>query len=174
MPSNSGAPEEHRESPQEQGERAREILLRTLTRAPKSRFELRERLLSRDIDSSVADEVLDRYEEVGLINDAEYAAMLVRTRHNERGQARRAIAAELRRRGVSDNDAEPALEQIDADSEYERARELVGRRMNSVRNLPRERAMQRLVGYLGRRGYSTAVALSVIQSALDSDDDGMI
>src|SRR5690625_4691501 len=174
MPSNSGDQEQPEETPQEQAERAREILLRTLTRAPRSRYELRERLVAREISTEVADEVLDRYEEVGLIDDAQYAAMLVRTRHNERGQARRAIAAELRRRGLSEGHAAAALEQIDSESEYERARELISRRINSVRGLPRQRATQRLIGYLGRRGYSTSVALSVIQSAFDSDDDGMI
>lgn len=161
-------------TPAEQAERAREILLRTLTRAPRSRFELRKRLIDREIDAEVADEVLDRYEDVGLIDDAEYAAMLVRTRHAERGQARRAIAQELRRRGLSDAHAQAALEQVDADSELERARELVARRIRSVAGLPRDRALQRLVGYLGRRGYSTSIALNVIHEALDNADDGMI
>lgn|SRR5690625_5168484 len=155
-------------------ERARAILLRTLSRAPRSRHELRERLVQRDIDEGIADELLDRFEEVGLIDDAQYAQMLVRTRHAERGQARRAIAHELRRKGLSDQDSREALEQIDADDEFARAQELISRRIDSVRGLPRDRAIQRLVGYLGRRGYSPAVALSVIRPALDADESGMI
>jgi|SRR5690625_9668 len=158
----------------EEAERAREILLRTLSRTPRSRFELHQRLVERDISTDIADEILDRYEELGLIDDAEYAAMMVRTRHRERGQARRAIAQELRRRGLSDEHAQAALEQLDDEAEMQRAEELVARRIDSVRHLPRERALQRLVGYLGRRGYSTAQALSVIRPALDQRDDGMI
>jgi len=158
----------------EEQERARAIVLRTLSRSPRSRFELFQRLTDREVSAEIAEELLDRFEEVGLIDDAEYAAMLVRTRHNERGQARRAIAQELRRRGLSDLHAQAALEQLDDDAEMQRARELIARRIDSVRNLPRERALQRLVGYLGRRGYSTGQALSVIQPALDECDDGMI
>lgn len=155
-------------------ERGRAILLRTLSRSPRSRHELRGRLLDREIEADMADELLDRFEEVGLIDDAQYAQMLVRTRHAERGQARRAIAQELRRRGLSEIDAQLALEQIDDADEFERAQELVARRVESVRGIPRDRAIQRLVGYLGRRGYSTSVALSVIRPALDSSEDGMI
>lgn len=162
------------ETPSEAAERGRAILLRTLTRAPRSRFELRQRLIDRDIDPEIADELLDRFEEVGLIDDAQYAAMIVRTRHAERGQARRAIAQELRRKGISDAHAHDALAQLDSDDEMQRARELVARRIDSVRALPRDRAMRRLIGYLGRRGYSTSQALSVIQPALEASDDGMI
>ncbi len=43
--------------------------------------------------------ILDRFEEVGLVDDAQYAEMIVRTRHAERGLSRRAISTELRRRG---------------------------------------------------------------------------
>src|SRR5690625_5873828 len=82
----------------EEQERARAIVLRTLSRSPRSRFELFQRLTDREVSAEIAEELLDRFEEVGLIDDAEYAAMLVRTRHNERGQARRAIAQELRDR----------------------------------------------------------------------------
>lgn len=162
------------ESAADMAQRAREILLRTLNRAPRSRYELQQRLLDRDISAEVAAEVLDRYEEVGLIDDAEYAAMIVRTRHAERGQARRAIAQELRRRGISPTDAQVALEQVGSDDEIARAQELVARRLESMREMPRDRALRRLIGYLGRRGYSTSQALSVIQPALDAQEDGMI
>src|SRR5699024_1013431 len=126
-----------------------------------------ERLLKREISSEIADEVLDRYEEVGLIDDAEYARMLVRTCYREKGQARRAIAQELRRKGLSDAHSASALEQIDDSDESQRAQELVEKRVRSLGNVSRDRAVQRLMGYLGRRGYSTAVALSVIHSVLD-------
>ena len=67
--------------------------------------------------------MLDRFTEVGLIDDAEYARMLVRTRHAERGLSRRAIAVELRRRGIDDELAGDALEQVDADDEEVAARD---------------------------------------------------
>ncbi len=65
--------------------------------------------------------VLDRFDEVGLVDDASYAEMIVRTRHAERGLSRRAIAVELRRRGIDEDVAADALEQVDGDDERQAA-----------------------------------------------------
>src|SRR5690606_25077958 len=70
---------------------ARTIALRLLSAAPRSRAQLAEKLAARDVPEDVAGALLDRYEEVGLLDDAAYADMLVRTRHAERGLARRAL-----------------------------------------------------------------------------------
>src|SRR5690625_3659224 len=101
----------------EEHERARAIVLRTLSRSPRSRFELLQRLTDREVPVDIAEELLDRFEEVGLIDDSEYAAMLVRTRHNERGQARRGITNDFRRSVRGEVPAEAAVEQADADDE---------------------------------------------------------
>ena len=91
----------------------------------------------KDVPEDVAERVLDRFTEVGLIDDAEYARMLVRTRHAERGLSRRAIAVELRRQGIDDETARRALEQVDADDEEPAARALVRRKLAlDVRSRP--------------------------------------
>ena len=54
---------------------ARDIVLRQLTHSPKSRLQLRQKLIEREIPEDVADSVLDRFEEVKLIDDAEFAQM---------------------------------------------------------------------------------------------------
>ena len=83
----------------------------------------------KDVPDSVAEKVLDRFTEVGLIDDAEFARMLVRTRHAERGLSRRAIAVELRRKGIDDELAGAALEEVDSDDEEAAARALVRRKL---------------------------------------------
>jgi regulatory protein len=94
---------------------ARAIALRMLSGAPRSRAELAAAMARKDVPTEVAETVLDRFTEVGLIDDAEYAQMVVRTRHGERGLARRAIGVELRRRGVDDEVAAEALADIHDD-----------------------------------------------------------
>ena len=88
---------------------ARAIALRLLTASPRSRAQLAEAMARKDVPDEVAQRVLDRFTEVGLIDDVEYARMIVRTRHTERGLSRRAIAVELRRRGIDDEVAGDAL-----------------------------------------------------------------
>src|SRR5699024_9209922 len=101
--------------------------------------------------------------------DAEYAAMLVRTRYQERGLARPALAEELRRKGITGPLAEAALDQIDTDDERLAARELVERRLRAMGPVEPSKRRQRLYSMLARRGYGTSVAVSVVDEALAAE-----
>ena len=57
---------------------ARAIVLRQLTASPKSRLQLERKLAERNVPEDVAAAVLDRFEEVRLVDDAEFADMWVR------------------------------------------------------------------------------------------------
>jgi len=132
----------------------------------------------RDVPQDVATRVLDRFTEVGLVDDAEYARMLVRTRHAERGLSRRAIAVELRRRGIADEVAADALEQVDADDEEAAAAELVRRKLRATRGLDPQARLRRVVGTLGRKGYAPALVLRLAREELaregaDAPDDDL-
>ena len=98
-------------------EAAREIVLRRLDRSAAPRAALAELLERKEVDSRVASEVLDRLEAAGVIDDTAYAARLARTRFAEKGAARRAIAEELRRKGLGESDVAEALEQISSEDE---------------------------------------------------------
>ncbi|MEE6274023.1 regulatory protein RecX [Georgenia sp. MJ206] len=148
---------------------ARTIALRLLSAAPRSRAQLAEKLAARDVPDDVADALLDRYEEVGLLDDAAYADMLVRTRHAERGLARRALAQELRRKGIDGDVAQAALEQVEDEDELTAARALVARRVAATRGLEREKRRRRLGGMLARKGYPPGVAMRVVDEALAAE-----
>ncbi|MFB6888794.1 recombination regulator RecX [Kitasatospora sp. NPDC056327] len=156
--------------------RARDICLRLLTGAAKTRKQLADALRKREIPDEVAEEVLTRLEEVGLIDDAAFARAWVESRHSVRGLSRRALAQELRTKGVTGELAEQALAQLDPDDETEAARALVERRLRTTRGLERQTRTRRLVGMLARRGYSEGLAFRVVREALDeeecSGDDG--
>ena len=100
---------------------ARAIVLRQLTMAPRSRAQLADKLAERGAPADVAQRVLDRFEEVGLIDDVAFAEMLVRSQQASRGLGRRGLAHELRRKGVDDETAALALEQVDDEAELEAA-----------------------------------------------------
>ncbi|MEW1955951.1 regulatory protein RecX [Kineococcus sp. NPDC059986] len=133
--------------------------------APRSRAQLAEKMAAREVPSDVAVEVLDRFEEVGLVDDRAFAAGWVRSRSSGRG--RRALAQELRRKGVDDETAAEALEVVDHDSQLDAARDLVDRKLRSVAGLERAVAERRLFGMLARRGFPTDVVIRVVREALD-------
>src|SRR3954470_7278260 len=118
----------------------RKILLDQLTGRARTRSELATKLSSRDVPDDGAARLLDRFEEVGLVDDAAFAREWVEQRQSGRGLARRALAMELRRKGGDDEVAREALGEIDADDEVEVARTLVRARLRTVGNLDREKA----------------------------------
>jgi regulatory protein len=148
---------------------AREICLRLLTERARTRQELAQALRRKGVPDDAATTVLERFDEVGLVDDAAFAGQWVRSRHLHRGLARRALAVELRRKGVSDEDAGEALAEVDAESEERRARDLVDRKLRSVTLATadqRTAAARRLVGMLARKGYGAGVAYRVVREAL--------
>ncbi|MGW3041286.1 recombination regulator RecX [Kitasatospora sp. NPDC001159] len=147
--------------------RARDICLRLLTGAAKTRKQLADALRKREIPEEVADEVLTRLEEVGLIDDAAFAVAWVESRHAVRGLSRRALAQELRTKGVAADLVEQAVAQLDHDDEADAARALVERKLRSTRGLDPQVRTRRLVGMLARRGYSEGLAFRVVRGALE-------
>jgi regulatory protein len=147
-------------------QRAREVCLRLLSARPRTRAELREALLRKDFEEDVADQVLGRLDEVGLVDDAAFAEMWVRSRHAYQGLGRRALAAELRRKGVAADVAADAVATVDADAEEERARLLIRKRLRSLTTADEATRARKLVGMLARRGYSEGLAFRVVRDEL--------
>ena len=147
----------------------RKILLDQLTGRARTRSELADKLAGRNVPDEVAVRLLDRFEEVGLIDDAGFAREWVEQRQSGRGLARRALAQELRRKGIDDELAREVLDEVDPDDEVEAARMLVRAKLRSMRNLDRDKAVRRLVGMLARKGHSSGVAYRVVKEELDID-----
>ncbi|MGW7607503.1 recombination regulator RecX [Streptomyces sp. NPDC054766] len=159
------------ESPGDPAERARAICLRLLTGTPRTRKQLADALRKREIPDEVADEVLSRFEEVGLINDSAFADAWVESRHHGRGLARRALVQELRTKGVESTLIDEAVGQLDSEQEEATARELVARKLRSTRGLDRDKRLRRLAGMLARKGYPQGMALRVVRQALEEEGE---
>jgi regulatory protein len=157
--------------PQDPAERARAICLRLLTGTPRTRKQLADALVKRDIPEDVAEAVLSRFEDVGLIDDAAFAEAWVESRHHGRGLARRALARELRTKGVDSALIDEAVGQLDSEQEEATARELVARRLRATRGLERDRRLRRLAGMLARKGYPEGMALRVVKQALEEEGE---
>lgn len=145
---------------------ARKILLDQLTGQARSRHELAARLARRNVPNDVAGRLLDRFEEVGLIDDEAFARSWVDSRQRTRGLARRALAQELRRKGVDDETARDVLAEVDPADEEQAARALVRKKLRSLRGVDDAAAARRLAGLLARKGYSAGLAYAVVKDEL--------
>ena len=148
---------------------ARQICLRMLTAAPRTRAQLADALRRRGVPDDVAEEVLGRFADVKLIDDAMFATAWVESRHHGRGLSGRALAAELRHRGVASEDIQAAVGHLGPEQETATARSLVARKLAATRGQPVPARMRRLVGVLARKGYSPSLAYRVAREALEQE-----
>jgi regulatory protein len=158
-----------REAPRDPEAAARAICLRLITVEPRTRSQLAQALQRKQIPDAIADGILDRFTEVGLIDDQAFARAWVESRHHSRGLSRRALSTELRRRGVADDDVRDAVETLDPDQEVATARQIVDRKLPSTRGQPPDARARRLVGALARKGYGPALAYRIVREALEAE-----
>ncbi|MFB9315073.1 regulatory protein RecX [Nocardioides plantarum] len=149
---------------------ARTILLDQLTGRARSRSELADKLAAKGVPDEIAVRLLDRFEEVGLVDDDAFARAWISGRGaaGGKGLARRALAQELRRKGVDDEVAREALDEVDPAQEEEAARALVRRKLRTLTRVDDTVATRRLVGMLARKGYGSGLAFAVVRDELAS------
>jgi len=148
---------------------AKLICLRMLTVAPRTRAQLATALRRRGVPEEAAEAVLGRFAEVKLIDDATFASAWVESRHHGRGLSGRALAAELRDRGVASGDIQAAVARLDPEQEVATARALVASRLAATRGQPTPARVRRLIGALARKGYSQALAYRLAREALEQE-----
>lgn len=149
----------------ESEQRLLDAAMRFLTPRPRSRTEVRRRLLrphpKRPTPSPEAVErMLDRLEQLGLLNDRDFAGFWVENRERFSPRSARALGQELRQRGVNRETAEEV-----ADPERDEARALAAgrQRMRSLSGLDYETFRTRLGPFLLRRGFSFGVARETVR-----------
>ena len=152
-------------------EQAHSACLRLLTVRARSRAELATKLAQRGYPDEVAETVLGRLAAVGLIDDEDFAEQWVQSRQRNAGKGKRALAAELRIKGVDDEVIASALSGIDAGVERVRAEQLVERKLRreALTDGDEAKVMRRLVGMLARRGYNQSMAVAVVTDALAAE-----
>lgn len=146
------------------------LLLRKLARAPQSRAGLVAYLQKREIPAEVFEPILDRFEAIKLIDDAEFAAMWVRSRRQIRGSGPAALRRELQQKGIAPNLIEQAVaERIGGD--FETALNLAERKLRTLSRYPVEKQRQRLLDFLVRRGYNFGIAHNCVRELQIGQED---
>lgn len=156
-----------RREEQEQEQQARTVVLRKLSAQARTRSELSEALRAKDIPDDVAGRVLDRMDEVGLVDDATFARDWVASRQQRRHLSRRKLADELRAKGVAPELVDDALVDVADDDEYEAAMALAQRKLASLSRHDLTVQRRRLAGMLERRGFAVELIHRVLSEVLE-------
>ncbi len=155
--------------PVKEQRKATDICYALLTARARTRVELKDALLRKGIREETAELVLGKFDRAGLIDDAAFAEVWVRSRHTHQGLGRRALVQELRRKGVADEVAAEALAAVDDEAEQERARELVRKKLRTMSGVDEQAKLRRLVAALARKGYAEGMAYRVVRDELKAD-----
>lgn len=145
-----------------------ERALRLLAVRPRSRRELRSRLLRAGFPDDEVEDELARLEAVGLVDDEAFARLFAEHQVTERRAGRRAVANALAAKGVARATIEGALEQIGGD-DVARAEDLARDRARRLAGQRPDQAFSRLVSFLARRGYDGGTARRAARLALGLD-----
>jgi regulatory protein len=157
----------------EAADAAKQVLLRRLSHAPRTRKELAKDLKDKDISDDVANVALDRFEEVGLINDQALASNYVSSQHERKGLGKNALRQQLRAKGISDDMALEAISQISDDQEFQAAFALACKKIRSVQRDDAKTQLRKIVGVLARKGYSSNLAFRVAKEVISDLPDGL-
>ncbi|MFD6953360.1 recombination regulator RecX [Nocardiopsis sp. TSRI0078] len=149
--------------------RARALVLRMLTHSPRTRAQLERALHRREFPEEVITSVLGTFSEAGLIDDAAFAQAWVSSRHHGRRLSRRALARELRTRGVEEDTVQEAVGELSDQDEEEAARDLARRRLAASRGRDKQTRIRRALGALARKGYPSGLSYRVIREELEHE-----
>lgn len=156
----------------EEGSEATKAALRLLKFRARSRHELHGRLSEKEFSEDAVAEAMERIDAWQLLDDADFARQWVEQRSVGKGTTRTLLRRELEAKGVESAQIRQALENVSDEDERARAHELVAHRIQRRENSDlstmeqRTKVKRRLVGFLQRRGYSSGVALSVVNTEI--------
>ena len=149
----------HRLEEEDEVEKGYQGALRLISRRPHAEQEIRRKMQRRGLSRSVQESVLNRLRSAALLDDAEFARIWVENRIAFRPRSTRALAIELRQKGISKEEIDSALEDFDeAEAAYQAGRKAAHR----WKNTSEEEFRKKVGGYLSRRGFSYSMITSVI------------
>lgn len=146
-----------------------EAALRLLGYRARSKVELIRRLRRDGHSPGAIEAAICRCDELGYLDDVAFARSHVRDRLNFRPRGRRVLLAELRSKGVDEQDATSAIEEVFSDAgvdESALALAVSQKRLRSLAGLPTPVARRRLTAYLARRGFPSAIIRQTVMRTL--------
>ncbi|HEX3302271.1 MAG TPA: regulatory protein RecX [Thermomicrobiales bacterium] len=139
---------------------AKQVATRQLSYRPRSISELRQTLGQRGFGPQIIDQVIERFSELGYLDDADFARRWIQTREQLAPRGTRLLKQELRQKGIDTDLADEALADADLD-ELDAATRIAERRLPKMTGLDRDTQRRRLAGYLERRGFSHDVVRQI-------------
>jgi regulatory protein len=119
---------------------------------PRSEKELIDYLKKKRTSSGLIDKTIQKLKKLKLINDQEFAVWWLEQRSTFRPRGKRALRAELFKKGIDREIIETVLEKtVD---ELKLAQKAAGKKLKTLSKLPPDQFQEKMTGFLARNGFS--------------------
>lgn len=140
---------------EDQRETAYQRALNLINFRPRTEVEIHQNLRRHNLEEEIIQYVLERLRDSGLVNDAGFAQTWVDNRAELRPRSRRALAFELKQRGVDSAIIEQTLDQVD-DSAM--AYQAAQRQAHKIKNYEWREFRLKMLRYLAQRGFAYEIS----------------
>lgn len=149
--------------------KAKERAFLLLSFRARSEKEVRDRLRQSGYEDDIVEDVVARLYALDLLNDQDFADRFVQSRMSGRPVGRRAMAYELRRKGLDTETVTEATAGVDDDAERAAALAAARSRAGRFQGMEAREARRKLGAFLQRRGFGWDTISSVMDEVLASD-----
>jgi regulatory protein len=146
----------------------RAILIRKLAAQDRTRHELASAMAAKNVPDEVAAGLLNRFEELGLVDDEAFAQRWVESRQTRRHRSRLALRRELSGKGVDRETVDGVLSTVSVEDELDAARAYAEKVSGSLSGLESVVRRRRLTDRLARRGFGFGVISRVLKDLDES------
>ena len=143
--------------------------LEFLSYRTRSEKEVRDKLKTKQAEPGIIEKVISKLKEKRFINDEEFARQWIENRERFKPRSLRLIKLELRQKGIEGEILEKVIQDLDfnSESELEQAKKLVEKRIDKVRDLPKQEIYQKLGRFLASKGFNWDTVKKAIDEVLD-------
>ncbi len=154
-------------------ERTMKRAFNLLSAKPRSVAELRTRLLEKEwAEAEVVDRVIARMQELGYLNDQQYAEQFANARLTAKPIGRSRLRQDMRRKKISATDAEQALSEVYTDDREEQLIEAAITKRLRLRGQPTSREeSKKLFDYLLRLGFGYDLVIRKVRNISKTSEE---
>jgi len=155
---------------EEERYQAKQAALRLVSHRLRSAREIDRKLREKGFSPSAVETAQRFLREYGMIDDAEFASAFVNDQLLRRPLGRRRLEQELRKKGVDSDTIRSTLDDIDGESEYERALAAAEKKAPTIRATDRIRWERSMASFLSGRGFGWDVVSQVMEHLKERPD----
>jgi regulatory protein len=141
--------------------------LHYLSYRTRSEKEVRDKLKAKQVEPQIIEKIISKLKEKKFINDEEFARMWIENRNRFKPRSLRLIKLELKQKGIDPEIIESRIknQELGTESDLKQAKKLVEKRIERLKNFPKQEIYQKLGRYLASKGFNWDTIKKAIDSA---------